>query len=520
MMLIMAFNGLLSAAGPPDEPIPVAEMGEKPDFDLMSERNVLESQGWQRYSIKLFGHWVSYSNWGPLGYLLAAAATIAESHKYGLPQDKRTATDTMGKLQELVMHGNRDTLKTASRRFFGVADEMGYLSNFVDLWKIIQASGDLVMNAPGEDNASDKLKQTRRDSAEIGNYASRIVTSFIPVAQLANTIAQSQDRRNRATEFGSIRGAIANRVPELGPHPGPSTNLIPSLATDPEFGSNTGRRQGLAERVNSLGQPSANPYAGIYSWLPWRATAEDLSSPTLNALREARVGVPTPPQELWFTPETGDRKGKLTVVTINPRMRQAIAADAGEKIDARVKKALSEVTPEQRAADPDAWSKRLADEVKGAYDDAKKPYTSKKTDERNTSLQSNLMEPLAADPNRRREPPPMKPKETAVPDLGPPVLDENGTPVPASPTPAVGPTQRVGDLRATQTAAGEPTATPRPRNSPTPGGATPIPAPAAATSTPRPAAATATPRPGGKTQVEIDREKQRQRALGTPTPTR
>ena len=79
----LAFEGMLSGSGPPDDPIVWLE-DSAPNFDKIALRKAMQEEGWQPYSIKINGTWHSYQNWGPLAYMFAAAAAIGEGYKYGV----------------------------------------------------------------------------------------------------------------------------------------------------------------------------------------------------------------------------------------------------------------------------------------------------------------------------------------------------------------------------------------------------------------------------------------------------
>jgi murein DD-endopeptidase MepM/ murein hydrolase activator NlpD len=531
-MLGMAFEGLISASGPPDDPIPLYDE-DKPDFEAQKLRATMEASGWQRYSIKIGDRWYPYSNWGPLGYLLAAAGAIGEAHRYGLPADRektarsdwRVVGGAQG-LYDLITQGDASTTRTASRRFFGVVRDMSYIQGLLELYEVGKAVSVIYGPAPAYPEGADQREKKRLDSdqkkkvrdakARITEWAGRTATSLVPVSALASTIAGAQDPYARADDYGSIRQQIAARVPEEGPFPeiGPPGSFIPDLVADP-LGSPTGRRQGLPIKVDVLGRQARNPFEGWSALNPIRSSQEDLSRPTVNALLEAGVGAPTVGTELIYRPLTGkaddrgrvsteSRKPDLILVQITPRMRMELQGIIGQRVDARVQELLAEVPQEAREADPQAWRDRLAEEMKGIDSAAKREYSE---DAVNSVL---LFEPLVQDADRVRpfvakakpEEEEAAPEEPPI-DIGPPPLDENGEPLPTveptatnTPTPratrtpnplAPTATPRLQDIRATQQAAGEPTATPRPRAGSTP----------RATSTPRPVAPTRTPRPGG-----------------------
>jgi hypothetical protein len=151
-MVGLAFEGGLSGSGPPDDPIPLLDE-DRPDWEATKLRQTMRAQGWRPYSIRIpwpngQHYWLSYSNWGQVAYLLAAAAALGEAYRYGLPPDKRRATTTVGRLGELAMEGDADTAKTATRRFFAVVKDMSYLQGFVDLYGLAENANGLFAGGP------------------------------------------------------------------------------------------------------------------------------------------------------------------------------------------------------------------------------------------------------------------------------------------------------------------------------------------------------------------------------------
>jgi len=470
-MLWYAFAEGISGSGPPDEPIIWLEDDEKPDFNARSLANTMRARGWRPYSIRVpwFNgehYWVSYSNWGPLGYLLAGAAAIAEAHKYGLSADKKDPNATfLGKSAELVtamMAGDMDVARTAARRFFGVVSDMSYMQGLVDLYKLGQTAVALGFDLhPPDETSSQAIKRQRQQWAQIREYTGNIATSFIPASGLLTTIAQSQDPSERATERGDIKQMAARRIPELG-YPLPPSIAPPypdatSLTQQTLFGSATGRREGLPVQHDVLGREEENPYAGVYAWLPFRAAREDLSSPTLQALIDADVGLSSPPTELYYKPHQGtDSQGRMSkstgkpvMVQIPQRARQELATTIGTRVDARVQELLRDWPEERRKAEPDAWRNLVKEEIKGITFKAQDEFTE------NTVNQVLILQPLSQDSSHVRpweKRPDANPSEVDVPDISAP----EGTATPAA-TPSPGATPRPGAAR-----------TPTPAPTPTP----------------------------------------------------
>jgi len=364
----LVFQGALSGIGPPDDPIVLLDP-ERPDFADVQLRATMEAKGWRRYSIRVDwfngkSYWVNYQNWGPLGYMLASAAAVGETYMYGLAADKKRATGTLGKLGELLqfaVRGDADVFRSGTRRFFGVAADLSYLQGAVDLLEVIETTKSAWGSHPGE-TPSERTKRERATQAKIGGWISwSIVSSFLPNSQLVNTIAQSQDPYARSTEFGNISEGLAYRIPNtIGP-PVLNTNAIPSMLDDP-LGSPTGRRQGFAVKVDALGRPLANEYAGAFAWLPFRAVQEEMNNKTLDTLIKAGVGAPTPPSEMYY--KLPGTQGAL-MVKLPQAMRQEIAAKVGQAADARVQKMIAE-TPVAQQQGPE-WSDKLKAAMKDVY---------------------------------------------------------------------------------------------------------------------------------------------------------
>lgn len=494
----LAFEGILSGVGPPDDPVVWLEE-DKPNFERIGWRRSMEKEGWQRYSIKVNGQWISYQNWGPLAYLMASAAAIGEAYRYGVPADRRRShadRSAFGPLaglegtMDLLMQGDQDTFKSAGRRFFSVAKDVSFLGGLIELAdvleKVAQKQG---IRGPSEiETPNERLERMERADATINRWLGDIATTFVPVGAALRATAASQDPYMRSTEYGGFKDQFALMFPQLGgvipPDIAPPWS-VSDLAAD-EFGSTTGRRQGLPLARDILGEPIANQYQGWSAWMPWRAKPEDLSSPVTRALIEAEMGPPTAHSEMYYQPidpETG-KKAHAIMIQLPPSIRSELADTMGHRIDARLQKEMAEVSPAQRAADPDAWKKRMADamwqERRGTADDWV-------ADPKNLPTIRALMNDDQGARIRWFE---SKADKNAI--RGGAALEEGDEPGTTS-TPNLGP----------------PVATPQPRTTPRPG--TPTPGPGR---TPTPRATPMPPVPGQKSQQEIDRDRLR----GTPVP--
>lgn len=498
-LLGLAFEGGLSAAGPPDDPIVWLDE-ELPPPDTRTLKRTMEANGWRAYSVKVpwvdgKEYWVNYTQWGPLGYMMGAAAAIGETYRYGVAADKKRPlsgnryADSWQGMQDMWNGGDAATFRTGARRFFQAAGDITFLGGMMDLAKLVDSTKDLFV-PPGPETPSQALRREHGAKAEIGGWAAwNVLGSFMPAAGLIRTIAASQDPYTRSTEYGGIREGLAYGVPDLGPLSGLSLpGGIPSLLDDPA-GSTSGRRSGLAIKRDALGRPVENEYAGAYAWLPFRASAQHMNERVLDTLLAANVGAPSPPSELVYKLE---RPGSWTWVAMPQSMRQEFARRLGEAANARVEKEMQAVPEATRRADPAAWSDRLKKAMGEEF------LSTRDQMQDDTQVKAQLAE-LAKDSGRTR---PFESKAAVDKLLGTP---EAGAQPTAAPRPGAAPaaTPRPG---ATPRPAAPPAATPRPA------------APPAAT--PRPAAPpAATPRAGGRTPQDVEnarREAERRAGVGAP----
>jgi hypothetical protein len=458
-ILSLAFAGAISGVGPPDEAVPLIDP-ERPDFTQTQLRATMEAKGWRRYSVRInwFNgktYWVNYQNWGPLGYMLGSAAAVAETYKYGLSNEKKTATTTMGKLYELATQGDADMFRSGSRRFFGTMKDMSYWQGLVDLAEAVEIGLKFGPPPPGE-SPSDRDKRQKQGAAGLSAWAAwQFIGSFLPNSQLVNTIGQSQDAWTRGSEFGSIPQSLAGRIPDtLGP-PGLTTNAIPSLLDD-TLGSTTGRRAGLPVKVDALGRPIPNEYQGIWAWLPFRAVQEEIGNKSLDTLIAAGVGAPTPPSEMYYRP-IGDKTSPV-MVQLPTHLRQQIAAEVGKEADARVQKLVAETPVAQQQGT--AWSDKLKEAMKDVYFSK----TREISERPETKLQLGRI--VQSDSRRVRDYE-SKNQKDAIRGAGTNEEKEQG--VTPSGTPIPGPTPRPGSTpTATPRQGATPAATPRPGVTPTP----------------------------------------------------
>jgi 2'-5' RNA ligase len=457
-LLAAAFAGNISGSGPPDQPIEGLEEAN-PDFEGIKLKNTLMATGWRPYSVKVGGYWVSYANWGVLAYILSAAAAVAEGVKYGKP--------------------GQNPITTFGRRLFGVAADMSFLQNLLDFYRVGENLVALSSRGPVDETDSEKIKRQRREWAQVTQYGGNILTRYLPQSALLSTIAASQDPHERAIEQGNVRQMVAYRLPEPTIPSLTPPSAIVNWAKDIDLGSSTGRREGLAVRRDVLGHEVPNAYAGIYGWLPFRASKEDLSNPTLQILIDARVGVPSPPSELFYQPHIGEaargqlgkERGRAEWIQITPPMRMELARMAGERIEQRIPQVAAQWPPDRRAADPDGYTDALATEMKTIYRQVTDEYTK---DPVNQAIE---LEPLTHNSDRRRPVDPKRPPQPREEGGQGPLPDEAATPGvvstpgPASPTATPQP-QPVNPARQRS---GEPIGTPRPAAATPRPAATPVP---------------------------------------------
>jgi len=403
-LLGLAIDGLTSASGPPDEPIVWLD-DERPKPEDLSLRSTMEASGWRRNSILLRmpwngkSYWVSYQNWGPLGYMIGATAALGEAYRYGLAADKKHPSGTLADvpilgrmiaggeaLRDIVQGGDAETFKSARGRFFKTAADMSYVSGLVDLAGALQATTQWAFAPEGGETPSEAEKRRRGAIGQLGSWAAwSILSSWMPTSTLLNTIAQSQDPNARATEYGDISQSLANRMPSWTP-------LLPYLTSD--IGAPGGTRSDLPVRRDVLGRPVPNEYEGAYAWLPWRATESELNNPVLNTLIQAGVGAPTPPTELYYGLRENGAQGAL-MIRLPPATRERVAELLGQATNARVQQELSQVSEAERQRDPQAWSDRLKAAMKDVY------MTTTRAAESDPEIHATLAQ-LASDSDRTR----------------------------------------------------------------------------------------------------------------------
>jgi ParB-like nuclease domain len=177
--LSWADSGLISAKGP-------ANAGE---------REAMQRQGWQEYSIKIGKNWYSYNRADPLGAMLGISANIAEKVKRAEINE-----DDVDEWQEVAA-----MVTAASGEAFV---NKTYLRGIADVFRAI---GDPDRYEPA--------------------YLKSLLSSFVPYSQLANAITRSADpvKRNTEDPLEAIQAKTGGGVAELGAAVGRAFNPWDSI---------------------------------------------------------------------------------------------------------------------------------------------------------------------------------------------------------------------------------------------------------------------------------------------------
>jgi len=203
--------------------------------DNPADRNLLRSEGWQPYSVKIGNQWVSYANWGPMSIPLSMAAAAAETQKFAKP-----GADA----GDLIVDGVRRTGQLAT--------EQTYLQGIGMIYK--------------------GLTEPERYGASAVN---NLVTSLVPYGSALNTLAQAQDPTQRKVEGFNALQAIQSRLP-------PDFPLI-------------GGREEVPEAQDVLGRPVPNPRQGLGALNPLQVNPVR-PDPVLEELDNVGVTVAPPPK--------------------------------------------------------------------------------------------------------------------------------------------------------------------------------------------------------------------------------
>jgi len=254
--------------------------------DNAQDRQLLQSKGWQPYSVRVGDKWVSYSNWGPASIPFAMAAAAAESQRYAKP-----GAETL----DLVLDGTRRTAQ--------IAQEMTYLQAIGAAWKGIT------------------------DPTQYGSqFLNDTITSLIPYGSTINTVAQAFDPTARRPDRFNVLDAIQSRLPS-------GTPLI-------------GGRSEVPVSQDVLGRPLPNQAAGAMALFPGRVSTER-NDPVLSEFDRVGYAPPAPPKTLTrtgFTYElTPDEQRQ-----IYEQAGQLIAQRAGDALNDAAYRNLSDVGKAKR----------------------------------------------------------------------------------------------------------------------------------------------------------------------------
>lgn len=220
-LFVKAMQGDISAAGP----------------DNAQDRALLQSEGWQPYSLKIGDRWVSYANMGPAAIPFALAAAAAESGRYAKPG---------AETQDYILDGFRRTAQLAT--------EQTYLQSIGSIWR-------------GFSNPEQYGSQAIND----------VVTSAIPYGSAINTLAQAMDPITRRSDRFNILDAIQNRLP-------PGTPVI-------------GGRESVPPAQDVLGRSIPNQQAGLGALVPVR-TSQERPDALLQEMDRVGYAPPAPPKEM------------------------------------------------------------------------------------------------------------------------------------------------------------------------------------------------------------------------------
>lgn len=139
----MAGSGIITGRGPSDP----------------EQRKLLQSQGWQEYSIKVGDRWVSYSRMDPFATMLGTVADITEYGKYAPPGDNSMAFDAT--MATAIAMANNFTNKTYLQGIQSFVDAAGAPDQKMEAFMKRYASAAIPnftsqnIIGPGEDSMKD-----------------------------------------------------------------------------------------------------------------------------------------------------------------------------------------------------------------------------------------------------------------------------------------------------------------------------------------------------------------------------
>jgi len=256
--------------------------------DSAQDRALLQSQGWQPYSVRIGDHWLSYSNWGPAAIPFAMAAAAAETQRFAKPGSQNQTLD-------LVLDGVRRTSQ--------IAQQMTYLQAIGSVWKGMT------------------------DPTQYGSqFVNDTLTSLIPYGSTVNTIAQAFDPTARRPDRLNVLDAIQSRLPS-------GTPLI-------------GGRSEVPVSQDVLGRPLPNQAAGGMAFFPGRVATEN-NDPLLKEMDRIGYAPPAAPKTIsrtGFTYElTPDEQRQIYEQAGN-----LIAQRAGDSLNDAAYRNLSDVGKAKR----------------------------------------------------------------------------------------------------------------------------------------------------------------------------
>jgi hypothetical protein len=288
-----AVGGNVSGAGP-DEP---------------NRRRLLQSEGWQPYSIRVGNRWVSYANWGPAAIPFAMAAAAAETQRYGKEG-----------LQpgELILDGMRRTAQ--------IAQEQTYLQAIGSAWKGIT------------------------DPAAYGSqFVNNTVTSLVPFGSTINTFAAAFDPNARRVDRFNALDALQSRLPS-------GTPLV-------------GGREDVPVAQDVLGRPAPNVTYGVGAINPLRVS-EQKTDPVLAELDARGVAPPAAPTtvsrrgvQLQLTPDEQRQVQSAAGELINQRISEEMALPTYQQLEPQARaRVLQAIIDRARTQAENVWLTNLSEE--------------------------------------------------------------------------------------------------------------------------------------------------------------
>lgn len=287
-----ALDGNISAYGPEDR----------------QRRALLQSEGWQPYSVKVGDRWISYANWGAASIPLAMAGAAAETQRYAKPGAEPV---------DLIVDGMRRTAK--------VVQDQTYLQAIGTAWK--------AMDQPDVYGSQ---------------FVNDTVTSLIPFGAGINTVAQAFDPSARRADRNNILDSIQNRLPS-------GTPII-------------GGRSDVPVAQDVLGRPMPNLNYGIGAVNPLRVSQVGQD----RVLSEFdRLGIAPPPAPTTITragttfqlkPEEQRLLQTQSGSLITQRIAEEMATPEYQRLVPEAKaKRLQQIVDRARAEAENTWLKTMSE---------------------------------------------------------------------------------------------------------------------------------------------------------------